>query len=361
MMELNVRDYGSIRVAEIDCSDCSEMQTLNSPDCRQCILESLGGEDVVDWVILKRAYRHVYTSPNLSKLAKALAILDPMIHDEAHYSPKEEKKKCEKCVKSRMKKLTSIWPEIIRNPHDLSALDELAEKEAERGGEACSECSEKNFLSLLERIKSSLNSVPSYQDLDDSNYDEVFEARVMPFFVEGVWSPPKHETSLLDSYSLPDDRGKVNVYEQKGRPLPFYELELPELNLSSEKVRLLYEAYNLEYTAAPGHARFARPSRLLSFSEDWYNTLLHMVREREDVRVSAGELRKLATWMANWLTYRALEPLSRDENITDIYITAPPEKKPITITHEKWGTCETGINLTTPTLIGLGEILSSRQ
>ncbi|MBS3815675.1 MAG: type II/IV secretion system ATPase subunit, partial [Hadesarchaea archaeon] len=56
-----------------------------------------------------------------------------------------------------------------------------------------------------------------------------------------------------------------------------------------------------------------------------------------------------------------LEPLSRDENITDIYITAPPEKKPITITHEKWGTCETGINLTTPTLIGLGEILSSRQ
>lgn len=360
-MELDVRNYGSIKVAEIDCSDCSEMQTLNSPKCRKCVLESLGGEDVVEWVILKRSYRHVYTSLDLSKLAKALAILEPMINDRAHYSAGEEKKKCKKCVDKRMKKLTGIWPDIVQNPHDLSGLDELAEKEKDRGGEECKKCSKENFLNLVKRIKSSLKSVPSYGELKDENYDEVFKARVMPFFVEGVWNPPEHKTSLLDSYSLTDDRGQVKIYEQEGRPVPFYELELPELRLPSEQVRLLYEAYDLEYTTAPGHARFARPSRLLSFSEDWYNTLLHMVRDREDVEVSAGKLRELATWMANWLTYRTLEPLSHDEHITDIYITAPPELKPITIVHDKWGTCETGINLTTPTLVGLGEVLASRQ
>lgn len=360
-MELNVRNYGSIKVAEVDCSDCSEMQTLNSPDCRKCVFGSLGGEDAVEWVILERAYRHVYTSPNLSKLAKTLAILDPMIHDRAHYSSGEDKKKCKKCVDKRMKKLTEIWPEIIQNPHDLTDLDELAEKESERGGEECAKCSEENFLNLVGRIKSSLKSVPSYQKLSGENYDEMFKARVMPFFVEGVWNPPEYKTSLLDSYSLPGDRGQVKIYEQEGRPVPFYELELPELRLPSEQVRLLYEAYNLEYTTAPGHARFARPTRLLSFSEDWYNTLLHMIRDREEVEIPAGRLRELATWMANWLTYRTLEPLSHDEHITDIYITAPPERKSITIVHDLWGTCETGINLTTPTLIGLGEVLASRQ
>lgn len=360
-MEVEIRNYGSIRVAEIDCEGCSGEGNLNSPDCRQCVFESLGDEKAVEWTILKRSFRRVYTSPDLSKLAKTLAVLEPMVKDRAHYSSGEETKKCKKCVDRRMEKLTGVWPELVRNPHELSPLDDIVDDEKDRGGEECSECSDENFLSLVQKIKSSLKNVPSYSELSDDNYDEVFEVRVMPFFVESVWSPPEHETSLLDSYDLPDGRGQVKIYEQEDRPIPFYELELPELNLPPEQVQLLYEAYNLEFTTAPGHARFARPSRLLSFSEDWYNTLLHMVRDREDVRIPAEKLRKLATWMANWLTYRALEPLSQDEHITDIYITAPPERKPITITHERWGTCETGINMITPSLTGLGEVLASRQ
>ena len=93
---------------------------------------------------------------------------------------------------------------------------------------------------------------------------------------------------------------------------------------------------------------------------DWYNTLMHMLKERGATKVSSSEVRKLSKLIAGWLTYRILEPLSRDDQITDIYIPAPPELQPISIEHECWGKCETGIYLESPALLGLGETLASR-
>jgi hypothetical protein len=182
----------------------------------------------------------------------------------------------------------------------------------------------------------------------------------MPFFVEGVWHPPKFLTKLIDSYTLPERRGEVRIYEQADRPVNFYELDLPEFRLSSEQLGLLEDAFRLEIKEAPGHARFANPTRIASFSQDWYNSLLHIARERSNVRISSAELKELAKKMASWLTYRVLEPLSYDDHITDIYIPAPPEVQPIYIVHDKWETCETGIYWTTPALVGMGETLASR-
>jgi len=182
----------------------------------------------------------------------------------------------------------------------------------------------------------------------------------MPFFVEGVLHPPRHKTRLLETYDLPEKRGTVRIYEQLDRPLPFYELDLPEFKMRSERLQLLEDAYKFETKVEPGHARFALPTRILSFSEDWYNILLHIVRERSDIKISSGELRKLAKLMSSWLTYRWLEPLGYDDKLTDIYVPSPPELQPIRVVHERWGMCETGIYWTTPALLGFGEILASR-
>lgn len=196
--------------------------------------------------------------------------------------------------------------------------------------------------------------------MSSSNYDEVLNARVQPFFVEGVWNPPEEDVELLDSYPLPEDRGEVKIYRQEGRPVHFYDLELPEFELPEKQVELLDEAFRMELGAAPSHARFARPTRILGFAEDWYNALLHIVEERTDVDVPSTRLRELAERMANWLTYRILEPLSHDENLTDIYIEAPPELQPIRVVHQRWGRCETGIYWSSPSLLGIAETLASR-
>lgn len=93
---------------------------------------------------------------------------------------------------------------------------------------------------------------------------------------------------------------------------------------------------------------------------EWYNVLLHVLRERSDVKIPSGELRELAKRMSSWLTYQWLEPLSYDDKLTDIYIPAPPELQPIRVVHERWDMCETGIHWTTPALLGFGETLASR-
>jgi type IV secretory pathway ATPase VirB11/archaellum biosynthesis ATPase len=212
---------------------------------------------------------------------------------------------------------------------------------------------------LINSIKDGLKSIRANNPALIKD-NELFTGRSMPFFVEGVWHPPKFLTKLIESYTLPEKRGEVRIYEQVDRPVNFYELDLPEFRLPAEQLGLLEDAFRLEIKEAPGHARFANPMRIASFSQDWYNSLLHIAREHSNVRISSAELQELAKKMASWLTYRVLEPLSYDDHITDIYIPAPPEIQPIYIVHDKWETCETGIYWTTPALLGMGETLASR-
>ena len=354
---LRIRASGPLHVAEIDCHGCGGTSTLADSRCRACVFDGLGLEGVVDRVVLKRSYQCVYDSSAPSNLARTLAAMKQLAHDRALYAMSEEGK-CKECVSRRIKELTGLWPRLLENPHDLSPLDKLEEKEEKLEGE-CANCTAENFVKLINSIKTGLEG-PTRKKLAATNYDELFIGRSMPFFVEGVWHPPKCSTKLIDSYALPEGRGQVRVYEQVDRPVHFYELDLPEFKLPVEQLGLLEEAFRLEIKEAPGHARFAHPTRIASFSQDWYNSLLHIARERSNVRISSAELQELAKKMASWLTYRVLEPLSHDDHITDIYIPAPPELQPIYIVHDKWETCETGIYWTTPALMGMGETLASR-
>lgn len=356
---MELRRSGPIQVAEFDCRNCQGPSTLNDIRCRKCVFGKLGTEVAISRVVLGRSYQRVYDSPELSELSRALVILKPRIYDRTLYALSESRQECKRCVDRRMKKLVRLWEKLLENPHDLSPIKRLINEEKREG--ECAECTSNYFLKLVSGIRATLEGVPVLSRLTAKNYDEVFKARVKPFFVPGVWHPPEHKVRLLDSYPLSKDRGQVRIYEQLDRPVRFYELELPEFSIPEEQLALLDEAFRLELKGAPGHARFARPSRMLGFTENWYNTLLHLIRERSDLRISSDRLRTLAKWMANWLTYRVLEPLAHDDHITDIYVPAPPETQPIRVVHERWGHCETGIYWTTPSLLGLGEILASKQ
>jgi hypothetical protein len=308
-------------------------------------------------VVLKQSYHRVYDSPGPSNLARTLASVKQLAHDRALYAANEVGR-CKECVSRRMKELTETWPRLLENPHDLSPFDELKEKEKNLCSE-CANCTAEHFSKLINSIKDGLIGLVA-NDPARINDNELFTGRSMPFFVEGVWHPPKFLTKLIDSYTLPESQGEVHIYEQADRPVNFYDLDLPEFRLPAEQLGLLEDAFRLEIKEAPGHARFANPMRIASFSQDWYNSLLHIAREHSNARISSAELQGLAKKMASWLTYRVLEPLSYDDHITDIYIPAPPEIQPIYIVHDKWETCETGIYWTTPALLGLGETLASR-
>ena len=353
-----MKDSGPLRVAEFDCHGCEAPSTLTDPRCRKCVLSRLRTEGEIDQVILIRAICKVYCSRELSKLARVIATAEQLALDRTLYAAKEDKN-CKKCVDRRVTVVMGALDQITTSPHDLKPLDNVVADARKKLKGECKTCTEENFTKLVGSIKETLKGVGIIKRLSPTNYDDVFVARVRPFFVEGVWNPPPSKARLIESYELSDKRGKVKIYEQEGSPVPFYELELPEFKLPIEQLELLDAAFRIKIEEAPGHARFAYSTRMYSFAEDWYNTLLHMIREEES-SVPTTELRKLASLMAGWLTYRVLEPLGHDDGITDIYIPAPPELQPITVEHERWGKLNTGIYLTTPSLFGLGETLASR-
>lgn len=357
-VSFEVKDSGPLKVAEFDCHGCGAPGTLTDSRCRKCVFGRLRTEGEVNQVILIRAVCKIYCSRDISKLARSIATAEQLALDRTLYVAKEEKN-CKKCVEGRMAAVMEALDRITANPHDLKPLDEIIVEARKKLTGKCKACTDGNFAKLVGSIKETLRGEGAHKQLSPNNYDDVFVARPRPFFVEGVWHPPQSKTKLIESYDLSGKRGKVKIYEQEGNPVPFYELELPEFRLPLEQLELLDAAFRFKIEEAPGHARFAYSTRMYSFAEDWYNTLLHMLRG-EDVQLPTTELRKLAGLMAGWLTYRVLEPLSHDDNITDIYIPAPPELQPITVEHERWGTLETGIYLTTPSLFGLGETLASR-
>jgi len=353
-----VKDSGPLRVVEFDCHGCEAPSTLTDPRCRKCVLSRLRTEGEVDQVILIRAICKIYCSRDLSRLARVIATAEQLALDRTLYVAKEEKK-CKKCVDGRTALVMGALDQITTNPHDLKPLDDIVTDARKKLKGECKTCTEENFTKLAGSIKETLKGVGIIKRLSPTNYDDVFVARVRPFFVEGVWHQPPSKARLIESYELSGKRGKVKIYEQEDSPVLFYELELPEFKLPIEQLDMLDAAFRIKIEEAPGHARFAHSTRMYSFAEDWYNTLLHMLREEES-SVPTTELQKLANLMAGWLTYRVLEPLGHDDGITDIYIPAPPELQPITVEHEKWGKLDTGIYLTTPSLFGLGETLASR-
>ena len=323
-MRVEIKHSGPSEIAEFDCFECGGWSTFHDPRCRACVLGELADIGEVDRVVLKRAYYHVYSSLELSKLAKAFGLAQQLLADLP-----EEKRAAAK----------EVLQYLMANPHDLETLDELGTDE-------------------IRRIKAGLQTVIEPLGLTPENYDRVFQESIKPFFVAGAWRRPSYPLRLKETYELAEGRGRVRIYEQVGSPMLFYDLDLPEFRLPPWQVELLYRAFHLELREAPEHARFAHLEHRLAFSEDLYYGLLNMLAAGE---VSAGDLRKLARLMASWLCYGALEPLSKDDNLTDVHITAPPELQAITLEHERWGRLDSGIYLSTPDLFGFAETAASRE
>lgn len=357
-LKFELKESGPLKIARFDCHEFTGPCTLANPTCRAEVIKQLRTEGKVDQVVLAGPAVRVYRSPEISELARAIATTQQLALDRSMYGG-EKNKKCEKCVEARMSHLMQTIDNLTQNPHGIGILDgavEVAQKSAKGD---CKKCTTEHFEKLVGSIKGLLKGLGFLKRLKADNYDDIFSMHQKPFFVEGVWSGAPRGSKLLETYKLTDDRGTVKIYERPDNPVPFYELELPEFKLPVEQLELLDAAFRVKLEGAPGHAKFAYSGRMLSFAEEWYRVLMQMLKEKEE-KLPGTELQKLSSLMAGWLTYRILEPLSHDDGVTDIYISAPPELQPLTVEHERWGKLETGIRWDTPSLLGLGETLASR-
>ncbi len=357
-MRLEIKESGPLKIAQFDCHDFEGPCTLENPKCRAEVIKQLRTEGAIDRVALSGPLSRVYCSSDISALTRTIATSQQLALDRSMYGG-DESKKCEKCIDERISAVTKALDQISENPHDFEILDSLAEKTMKEEKGDCKMCARVHFEKLVDSIENILRGLPFIKKLKPEKYDEVFVMRQKPFFVEGVWNPPPAGSKLIETYKLSENRGTVRIYERPDNPVLFYDLDLPEFKLPQEQLDLLDSAFRVRLEGAPGHARFAYSGRMLSFAQEWYNVLLHMLKD-EKQKLPTTELQKLSNFMAEWLTSRVLEPIGHDDHITDVYISAPPELQPLIVEHERWGKMETGIYWDTPSLLGLGETLASR-
>jgi len=200
-LNVDIKHPRPLSVAEFDCHACPATSTLLDERCRICVFDRLDVEGDLDRVALRRAYSRIYCSRDVSKLAKTFSSLKQLALDRTLYS-KSDTKECKKCVDGRMHELVDeTWDKLLANPHDPKPLDDLAQKQRKLKGK-CAECTREYYLKLLELIKDGMKSVSTTLRLKPKNYDEVFVARVKPFFVEGIWHPPPSQARALAKHFL---------------------------------------------------------------------------------------------------------------------------------------------------------------
>ena len=207
------KNSGPLRVAEFDCHGCDVPCTLNEPKCRSCVIGKLRTEGEMDQVTLLHPIVRTYCSRDLSKLARTIAVAEQLALDRTLYGGKEGEGRCKKCVDGRIAALMESIDKIIADPHDISPLENAIVVARIKNNSECKKCTEVSFYKLVDLIKATLKSSPVLKRLSSKNYDEVFEARMKPFFVEGVWNPPPSQARVIESYDLPNRRGKVKIYE----------------------------------------------------------------------------------------------------------------------------------------------------
>jgi len=350
-----MKALGPLRAVEFDCQGCEGSATLNDEGCRVCIFDKISSEGKVDWTFIGREVTRAYTSRDLSKLAERISTAKRLVVDAILREVAGAKR--ETMSETENMAIEELFKHVTRNPHQICGNE--MNKVRCLFGKVFGKRGDNLFKKCVESVENTLGELKFLKRLESNTYDKFFGCRAKPFFVDGVWHGPPEKAKLIDSYALSGGRGKVAIYERENSPMPFYHLQLPEFDLPSYKLSILYRAFRVEIEEAPGHARFARSATMRDFAEEWYAALMYMVKEGTE-RLTSSEIMELARTMANWLAYRGLEALSHDDKITDLYIHAPPELQPILLEHERWGKVETGIRLTTPSLLGLGETLASR-
>jgi pilus assembly protein CpaF len=326
-------------------------EKIDDAGCRKRVIEALQHEAEVDWVVLDGPITRVYRSKKLYRAARAVALAKRLALDDRASA---KRKGCSECIRRRRTYLLQRVSDLASDPARYIEILQFGENCTKLFKE-CKECLP-NFRQLLSQIEKLFDSL---ELVNGKPYSEMFEECWKPFFVDGLWLDPPADSKVIDKYELRNGRGTVRIRERTDNPVLFYELDLPEFKIPYGELELLYSAFNVKVDNPPATVDFASLGSARIFTEEWYTVLLHSLRDEGD-GISSARIHELSRMITNWMMYRLLEPFSHDDNITDIYVHAPPEMQPVMVEHERWGILETGIYWDTASMMALGEAVASR-
>ncbi len=224
-------------------------------------------------------------------------------------------------------------------------------------GQVINKSSLVNYIRLLERFQSLIESTKLIQSLISAIgdyefgsrelYREIFRPDILPnfTFTRLVAQLPKNAT-LIDQYEIENDDEKINItilkLEQDSKY--FYHLSPPEYCLPEEHYLLLNLARNVLTEHRPKAEEFTDPERTREVFFNISRDLLQELSRNKGINLNSREINRLARILVRYtIGFGLIEILLQDKKLQDIVINAPIAQNNIFVRHAEYDECMTNI------------------
>ncbi len=354
-----VKSEGKRKYLIIDYRGTNVLPSLaDSQRCMKDVIEILMDIDATN-IVLTDVYERVYNEEQTIML-REIAELVKYFYKIGIWSPKYIGD-CERDLPRRHEIVVRITQDFLKTDPIKAYLlvIEAIKKEEDRlsylsGKEL--ECAEK-YINTLKTIKKKMEAtglIKRFKEILSKTrelpggraiYHTIFEARLKPAFISSkvLYTTPE-KIELIDSYTVED--AVVHIYKHPDKIEYLYQIDPPEYNLDPDKYFLMVKTKSIVSKHHPEGIDFRNPEEMRQYMMGIYERTISDLADMYKIQLTKEEKEMLTKIVVRYtIGYGILELLLRDRRLTDVYIDAPLESKPIYVVHSQYGTCETNIIL----------------
>jgi len=344
-----VRSSKKHGVITVNCKECTQGPTFQSPVCRKNIFSILLKEPVIDRLVLSKLYERDYEGRDLNIIYMMAQLHDRLssystarLTDECcHYS------ECTKCTSSRMELITDIIETSGHDPLRASFMIRLHcdQRNLMNVGEGkykeCEKCLHEFKCILQEMATCSLDLESGLHDtavladgFEVTGYETCLRSYVRPpFSTSRIYTEPPDNTIFVECYD-------INHMNERSLPVSIYQLtDRPEKMYIINPVEYCLEAYELEIIETvrkkmirhrPRDLQFANPSSSRNYFKILGKRLLLEETELRRMSLEPSKIKLYTDILTKYTTgLGILEDLLSDERVTDVYVNAPADRNPV--------------------------------
>ncbi len=345
-----VRSSKKHGVITVNCKECTQGPTFQSPVCRKNIFSILLKEPVIDRLVLSKLYERDYEGKDLNVIYMMAQLHDRLssystarLTDECcHYSD------CTKCASSRLDLITDIIATsghdplrasfMIRLHCDQRSLINVSESKYKE----CEKCLHEFKCILQEMATCSLDLESGLHDtaagpadgFEVTGYETCLRSYVRPpFSTSRIYTEPPDNTIFVECYDINHMNEKslpVSIYQLTDRPEKMYIINPVEYCLEADELEIIETVRKKMIRHRPKDLQFANPSSSRNYFKILGKRLLLEEAELRRMSLEPSKIKLYTDILTKYTTgLGILEDLLSDERVTDVYVNAPADRNPV--------------------------------
>ena len=296
------------KILRFDCEKSLANASITNTECLAHVASF--AEQKPDEIVLRKDFQRIYSGDNLKEAIELAAVSADAMKDLQAFKGKL----CEKCKKvyERTEKLSA---DPVKMYHCLSTA------------KLCNICSHltNNVMEKAAKQMKESNAMKKILATGADSYHSHLRPMLVPSVVTSNIELQQPSSKSLDKYGL--GNCEVNIFKGKDRPDSLYFIRYPEIRLNNEDFKALQDAFK----EATKEDISSEPKVQL---ENIANQKFRGLKDKDILK---------EIFLRHTTGYGLIEPLLRDENITDVFVDSG--SRMVHIVHSKFGECTTNVNM----------------